>query len=136
MVNLRIAANMLTRTINPNVSATVRICTGYQDAPGARRTPTYADPVPVTIQIQALTRRDVEHLSSLNISNAVWSCYSNLQLTPVDRKTQTGGDLVKFADPVSGSLDTWLVVALLEGWSTAGWCRVALVKQLDAANGG
>ena len=135
MVNLRLAANMLTQRVNPNVSATVRICTGYQDAPGARRTATYADPVPVTIQIQALSRRDVEHLSSLNISNAKWSCYSNLQLNPADRKTQTGGDLVKFVDPVSGSLDTWMVVEMLEGWSTAGWCRVALVKQLDPVNG-
>lgn len=132
-LNLRAAANVLTSTVNGNVSATVRISTGYTPAPGAKRVPAYAAPVPVKVQVQALTRRDIEHLDSFNISGAIWSCFANIQLTPLDRKSQTGGDLVRFTDPASGTADTWLVVALLEGWSTAGWCRVALCKQLDAA---
>lgn len=128
-INLRALANLATSAVNSNVSATVRVCTGWTDAPGARREPAYAEPAPVTIQLQALSRKDIEHLDSLNISNAVWSCFANMQLTPTDRKRQSGGDLLQFTDPATGTLDTWLVVAMLEGWP--GWSRVALCKQLD-----
>lgn len=134
MVNLRAAANVLTSAVNPNVSATVRVGTGWTNAPGARRIAAYAPAAPLTVQLQALSRRDVEHLSSLNITDAVWSCYANLQLTPLDRKTGTPGDLITFTDPQSRQTDSWLVTAVLEGWSTAGWCRVALTKQLGDVN--
>lgn len=133
MVNLRTIANRATSGVNPNVSASVQICNGYSTGGGLRRTATYAAPITVIVQVQALSKKDVEHLDSLNITNAERSCYSNIQLTAVDRKTQSGGDLVTYMDPVARTMDTWLVVAVLEGWSTAGWSRVALAKQLDGA---
>lgn len=126
-MNLRQIANRATSGINPNVAASVQICTGYTTGSGLRRDPSYAPPAPLTIQMQALSKKEVEHLDAMGISNAVRAAYANLQLTAADRKMQSGGDLV------TAMGDVYLVTAVLEGWTTAGWCKVALTKQTDAA---
>lgn len=131
MVNVRAVANRACSGVNPNVLASVRICTGYTLGAGYKSTASYADPVDRVVQVQALSKADVKHLDSLDISNAKVACYANMQLTPADRKKQSGGDLVTFTDPSDGSRNVWLVVAVLEGWTTVGWSRVALCKQID-----
>ena len=123
-MNLRNIANRATTAINPNVSATVRISTGYTTGPSGKQVPSYADPVPATIQQQALTKKEIEHLDSMNLSNAQVALYANLQLTGVDRTKGSGGDLVTIGS------DTFLVTAVLEGWTTAGWCKVAATRQM------
>lgn len=123
-MNLRGIANRLTTAINPNVSATVKVCTGYATSASGKRTPTYADPVVIKVQQQALTKKEIEHLDSMNLSNAQVALYANLQLTGVDRTKGSGGDLVTIGS------DTFLVTAVLEGWTTAGWCKVAATRQM------
>ena len=124
-MNLRALANAATRTVNPNVSATVRPSTGYTTASNGKQQPTYADPISLTIQAQALSKREIEHLDSMNLSNATISLYADAQLTGVDRVRQSGGDLVTFGG------DTWLVIAVLEDWTlTSGWCKVAVARQM------
>jgi hypothetical protein len=130
-MNVRDRANRLTQRINPNLTASLRVCIGYTTGTGLKRVPNYAPAVPCVVQIQALTKGDVRHLDGLNITNAERACFANVQLTPVDRKSQSGGDLLTFTDPVTNRADVWLVTAILESWSTAGWCKVALTKQLD-----
>ena len=125
-MNLRALANGLTSGINPNVTATVKISTGFGMDAAHRQVPTYADPVPIIVQPQALSQREIEHLDSLNISNVTRAVYANIQLSGVDRKTQSGGDLLYFNSAV------WLVVAVLERWSASGWTKVALQAQMDA----
>lgn len=128
MVNLRAAANAATSTINPNLAAVARICTGYapgNHASGYKQVPAYAADAPVAVQVQALTKKEIEHLDALNISTAERAVYASLQLTGVDRTTKTGGDLLLFEGA------TWLVLAVLEGWTTAGWCKVAVQRQMD-----
>ena len=126
-MNLRGVANCLTRAINPNVTAQVFVCAGYQTNAAGRQVATYMAAVPVTVQAQALTKRDLEHLASLNISDSVRPVYVNQQLTGVDRVQQSGGDILDMSD------GRWLVTAVLEGWTTAGWCKVALTRQIDTA---
>lgn len=124
MVNLRNIANRATRSINPNITAIARICTGYTTAANGKQAPTYAPDTTITIQAQALTKHEIEHLDSLNISNADRAVYANMQLTGVDRTTQSGGDLLVFEGA------TWLVIAVLEGWPTSSWSKVAVRRQL------
>lgn len=123
-MNVRGLANRLTQAVNPNVSASIEICTGYSTDAAYHRAPTYAAPVTAQVQMQALTKKELEHLDALNISNAHASLYADMQLTPVDRVKQTGGDLITIAG------DKWLVVALLEGWTGSGWCKVAVSRQI------
>ena len=128
-MNLRAIANAATRSVNPNVSAVARICTGYATGDDGVRVPTYAPDAPVTIQAQSLTKREIEHLDSLNISNADRAIYANLQLTGVDRTKQSGGDLLLFEGAV------WLVIASLEQWpSSGGWGKYALRRQMDTVS--
>ncbi len=132
-MNVRAIANRATRGINPNIAATVRVCTGYTTAANGKQVPAYVPPVPVTIQAQALAKKEVEHLDSMNLSNATRAIYADTQLTGVDRITRSGGDIVSFADPTgpfAGIVYDWLVIAVLEDWSTAGWCKVALAEQM------
>lgn len=123
-MNLRAIANRSTSGVNPNVSATVQVSTGYTTASNGKQAPSYAAPAPAVVQRQALTKKEVEHLDSLNLSNATVAFYANLQLSGVDRTTGSGGDLI-----TTGG-ETFLVIAVLEGWTTAGWCKVAAARQM------
>jgi hypothetical protein len=126
-VNLRALANVATRGVNPNIAASLLVSTGYSTAPNGKQQPAYAPPVPVTLQAQALSKKEVEHLDSMNLSNATRAVYANRSLTGVDRVKQSGGDLLAFGG------EKWLVIAVLEDWSlTAGWCKVAIARQKDA----
>lgn len=123
-MNIRALANRATTRINPNVSATVLVSTGYATADSGKRTPTYADPVAARIQMQALSKKEIEHLDALNFSNATAAVYADMQLSGIDRVTGSGGDLVTIGS------DTWLVIAVLEGWTGAGWCKAAVARQM------
>lgn len=123
-MNLRAIANRATSSINPNVTAVALVSTGATTSASGKQLPSYAAPVPVQIQTQALTKKEIEHLDSMNFSNATLAIYSNLQLTGVDRTRNSGGDLLTFDG------ETWLVVAVLEAWRV-GWCKVAAARQLS-----
>ena len=125
-MNLNALANRLTAGINPNVTATLRVSTGYTTDAAYRQVPSYADPVDITVQVQALTKKEIEHFDSMNFSNAVLSVYANRQLTGVDRTKGSGGDLLTI------DAESWLVIAVLEGWTGAGWCKAALARQMPA----
>lgn len=134
-MNLRGIANRATRAVNPNIAGLALISTGYATGANGKQVASYAPPVPVTIQAQALTKKEVEHLDNLNISNAVRAIYSSLQLSGVDRVTKSGGDIVRFADPMgsqAGVVFDWLVVATLEEWGSAGWGKYAVSRQAVA----
>lgn len=126
MVNLRAIANRSTSRINPNLTFELRSYAGYAINPDGTTAPSYAPKRYVVGQVQALGKKDIEHLSSLNVSNCERMVYVNAQLQATDRKAQTGGDLLTFEGAV------WLVAAIMEGWTTAGWCRAALIRQMDA----
>jgi hypothetical protein len=76
----------------------------------------------------------LQHLNNLNISNGQASVYANTQLSSVDRPSQSGADKIVFgtdaATPENLRGQTWLVVALLEGWATAGWSKAAITSQM------
>lgn len=124
-MNLRAIANRATSTVNPNVTATLRASTGYTTAASGKPVPTYAAPETLVVQMQSLTKRDLDHLAELNISDATRAVFANRQLTGADRRDQSGGDLLDLPD------GTFLVTAVLQDWTpTAGWCKVAVTRQL------
>ena len=134
MMNVRGLANGATKAINPNLTATLKRSTGFTTTGSGKQVPTYASDAPITLQVQALTQKELEHLDRLNISNGQASVYANTQLSSVDRPTQSGGDIIVFgtdpATPVALQGQTWLVVALLEGWVGSGWCKAAITSQM------
>lgn len=135
-MNLRGVANRATQRINPNITAQAKVCTGYTTAGTGKRTPSYADPVNIIVQIQALSKKEIEHLDALNISGTETAAYVDMQLTAVDRVKQSGGDLIVIGSaatiPPQLRGTTWLVTAVLEGWTVSGWCKVGLTRQMPA----
>lgn len=130
-MNLRGIANALTQAVNPNISASLQVCIGNVTAADFSREPLYAPAVDCIVQAQSLTKKEIEHLDALNLSNATQAVYANVQLTGVDRVEQSGGDLLTYADPMTGNVRVWLVIAVLEAWG-GEWCKVAVAKQTDA----
>ncbi|MEN2711430.1 hypothetical protein [Sphingomonas sp. VL_57B] len=135
-MNLRAIANRATSGINPNIPATISVSIGAVTATNGKRIPAYAAPAVMAVQVQALEKEEIKHLDSLNISNAQASVYVDMQLSGADRTTGSGGDLISFGTgidvpaPLRGQ--TWLVVAVLEGWVTGSWCKAAITRQMPA----
>lgn len=133
-MNVRGLANRATSRINPNLPASLKRSTGWATAATGKRANTYAGPVAITVQVQALTKEDVRHLDALNLSDCEIAVYASAQLHAIERTTGKGGDLLVFgsgsAIPADLQDTTWLVTAILEGWVTAGWSRAALTRQM------
>jgi hypothetical protein len=121
-MNLRGIANGVTSSVNPNVPLVVQISTGYTTAANGQRSPSYAAPVTVQGQVQALSNKEIQHLDALNIQDARNAIYVNGQLNGLVREENMGGDLI--TDPAG---NVWLVAIVLENWPD--WCKVAVVRQ-------
>lgn len=122
-MNLRAIANRYTSGINPNLTIQYRRYEGYDIGSNGKPIVTYAQPAPLVVQVQSLTKAEVQHLDTMNLSSCERAAYANGQLQAFDRLNQTGGDMLYFEGR------WWKVMAILEGWTTAGWCRVALTGQ-------
>jgi hypothetical protein len=112
--------------VNPIVLATVEKYTGSVQGSDYKQSPAYAEPENVTIQVQPLSSDDLVQISGLNIQGEKKAFYSSMRLRASSRPDQLGGDLVTLPDATK-----WLVVHELEDWSaTAGWCKIAVKRQL------
>ena len=122
-MDLRGIANGVTTAVNPNKTVTVLRSKGYTVGAGRKQVPSYAAPVSGPGQIQALDANDIKQLDGLNIQGTIRAIYLRGALAGVVRPDGTGGDLVQ----IDGQ--NWLVVKVLEGWST--WTKAAIVLQGD-----
>lgn len=120
-MDLRSIANSVSSTVNPNISVTVRRSTGFTIGTGRKQVPTYAADATGPAQMQALDGKDLKQLDGLNIQGTIRALYLRGALAGVIRPDSTGGDLV-----LIGS-ETWLVVKVLESWST--WTKAAIALQ-------
>jgi hypothetical protein len=112
--------------VNPEILCSIQQSTGYTKNAAFEQVPSYAAPVNnVSIQKQATTAADLRHLDALNIQGNLCTVYLEGAQYPVERITQTGGDLFTFNG------QTWLVVAVLEMW--ADWCKLVLCQQKNPA---
>lgn len=112
--------------VNPLLPASVQISTGYSTAADGTRTPQYAAPVTAQAQIQALTFRDLQQISGLNLNGQRRAIYLGGELDATVRAKMKGGDLITLAnnDPSDG---VYLVALVLEQWPD--WCKVAATLQ-------
>lgn len=110
--------------VNPMLTVSLQHSTGYTSNADFTRTPTYATTT-LQGQVQALTARELEQMSGLNLQGQKQAIYVNGQLEGVSRPDGAGGDLLTLPD---GSV--WLVGIVLEDWSrTANWSKAGIVRQ-------
>lgn len=130
-MNLQNIAAGIVSAVNPQQPASVYLSTGPGPTqPDGSRTPTYDHPFTVSAQIQPLGTGDLRKLDALNIQGSNEKIYINGELRGIERVNRLGGDLV-----VLKTGETYLIKAVLEGWTNVGWCCVAVVLQDDAKVG-
>ncbi|HCB2886493.1 TPA: hypothetical protein SCR51_004870 [Citrobacter freundii] len=122
-MNLHKISNSLIRSVNPNITATVRRYAGFTVGPGRSRVPSYHPDESITIQFQPLTKGDLQHVDGLNMQVLFKSIHVNGSFYSVNREMQKGGDLFI----VDGQ--TWLVIEPLELWPD--WSRLLVCLQVD-----
>lgn len=120
-MDLRSVANGIASTVNPNIPVSVKRSTGYTMGAGRAQVPSYAAPVAGYAQMQALDAIDLKQLDGMNIQGTIRALYLRGALAGVIRPDGVGGDIVTIA------AQDWLVVKVLESWST--WTKVAIVLQ-------
>ncbi|WP_176048152.1 hypothetical protein [Burkholderia sp. BCC1644] len=117
-------------TVNPFVPVTLQQSAGYTTAADGSRTPTYSVS-PQSVQVQALSAKEIQHLDGLNIQGVMRKAYLNGDWRGVYRATNQGGDLMQFAAaagvPASLQGTTWKVVQVFETWPD--WCALAIQLQ-------
>lgn len=115
--------------VNPYVGATLLASTGYTMALDRSQVPTYAAPVPVTVQKQALSAKELAQVDGLNIQGEMTAFYARIPMRGVVRAESKGGDIIQL-DAVYGvsPVERWLVVQILEEWPD--YCKVAACRQL------
>ena len=129
-MNLHAIVSSAISVINPPFIGSVKVSTGYTVAADFTQVPAYTTVGGVSMQVQALTGREIEHLDSLNIQGIMRSVYLNGQIQGINRSVGRGGDILLIPTGLSGATpDVWLVVAVLEAWDADGWTKVAVVLQ-------
>ncbi len=120
-MNLRGVANSLTSAINPNIVGTVQQSTGYTTGPDFKQIPSYIS-YPATLQVQALSTKELQQLDSLNIQGNIRKVFLNGDWNGIVRPSGTGGDLIVFNN------QNWKIALVIEQWPD--WTSCAVVQQL------
>lgn len=112
-------------TVNPFVPISIQLSTGQTTNADGSRTPSYADPIIASAQVQELTSRDLSQLQGLNLQMSQKAIYISGTLNGVVRVTREGGDLITFEDGT-----VWLTTTVLEQWPD--WVKVSVTLQNDS----
>jgi hypothetical protein len=124
-MNLHGLVGPVISVVNPLLTVSVQVSTGFTTTASGNRTPTYAPAVSVAAQVQPLSWRDLQQLEGLNLQGVRKAIYLNGEIDGLVRQTSQGGDVITFPDGT-----VWLVVMILEGWNiTAGFTKAAIVQQ-------
>jgi hypothetical protein len=121
-MNLHAIVSNGVNVVNPFVPLVVQVSLGYTTSADGSRAPSYAQPVPVMGQVQALEYRDILQLESLNIQGQQRAIYIRGEVDGLVRPSKKGGDLITTPD---GRI--WLVTLVLEYWPD--WCKAAVTLQ-------
>jgi hypothetical protein len=126
-MNLHAIVGPIIGAVNPPILGTIKSSTGYSTAADGTRTSTYTTTAGVSLQVQALSAKDLAHLDSLNIQNVTRKVWINSSVQGVNRATGKGGDLLIFGG------QTWLVTIVFETWDADGpWSSVGVTEQNGA----
>lgn len=122
-MNLHKISNSAIRRVNPNISAILKKYAGKTYGPGRVPIPTYLPDQNVIIQLQPISRGDMQHVDGLNLQGLAKVIYVNGNYFSVQRELEQGGDIFV----IDGR--EWLVVEPLELWPN--WCRLIAVLQVS-----
>lgn len=115
--------------VNPPVTGTLKVSTGYLTASNGKRIPQYGTFPGLALQVQPLSASDLKQLDALNIQGVERAVYMNGNIAGLDRQAGRGGDILTWGTPPT----TWLVTAVIEPWDANGWTKVGVTQQTAPA---
>lgn len=130
-MNLHAIVSPSIAAINPMIIGSVAVSTGDTVDANYKPVPGYTIVTGIPMQVQALDGWQLQHVESLNLQGTVRAVYLNGAIEGLNRFAGKGGDLLKFADPITAITDYWLVEHVIEPWNSAGWCKVVCTLQTD-----
>lgn len=90
--------------------------------------PIYWAPEPLTVDVQAASGQDLQHVDNLNMQGVYRKIYLRGNAQGIVRTDMKGGDLFYFPQVKGGALCRWLVASVPETWSD--WSCVIVCLQL------
>ncbi len=118
--------------VNPLITASLKASTGFTQDASYAQVPSYAAPVNISVQCQALTYADLRQLDGLNIQGERRALYMpGPSWQQVSRVDVQGGDLARFPEYPGAAEKVWLLVHVLEKWPD--WVKVAVTLQNEDA---
>jgi hypothetical protein len=125
-MNLHAIVSGAIGAVNPPMAGSLKRSAGYTTDANYSQVPIYEYAENLMFQVQALTWKDLQQLSGINIEGEQRAMYVNGQMQGVSRPGAQGGDLVTLCNGT-----VWLVTKVLEDWSyTDCWCKVAVTRQM------
>jgi len=112
-------------SVNPHILGTYLASSGYVTGAPGKRTPSYAAPVSVRLQVQPLTYKDLVQVEGLNLNGTRRALYIYDRADGVVRSLLKGGDLFEITTPPNAG--TWLIALMLEQWPD--WAKAAVTLQ-------
>jgi hypothetical protein len=126
-VNLHGIVAPYVAAVNPLLPVVVQVSTGSTIGADGTRAPTYST-IDLVAQVQALTFRDLQQISGLNLQGTRRAIYLFGDIEGIVRSTVKGGDIITFPDS-----SIWLVAMCLENWGADGtsdvWTKVVATLQ-------
>lgn len=120
-MNLQGVTAGIVSAVNPAALIQVQRSTGYTTNPDGTQVPTYAAPITVAAQVQALTYTDLTQIQGLNIQGERRAVYINGRTDAIIRGNREGGDLITWNGII------WLNAHVLEYWPD--WCKFVITRQ-------
>lgn len=129
-MNLHLAVRGVIPQVNPDIPATWKRNNGtYATSLDGNRTPGY-DIIPVVIQVQAASGKDIERLNFLGIQGVFRKIYDYGNKQGIVRPDGKGGDFLLFPQVPGAPVQSWKITNVNETWPD--WSAVFVVLQNDA----
>lgn len=122
-MNLHGIASGAISAVNPMTTCQFYKSSGNTSNADFSNTPSYDAPVELSVQQQAMSQRDLQHMAMLNIQGVFTKFWLTGSSYAVNRVTQQGGDKL-----VDASGRTWMVQEVMEIWPD--WCSVVATLQV------
>ncbi|REF28687.1 hypothetical protein BDD26_3637 [Xenorhabdus cabanillasii] len=126
MINVRAIANSLITTVNPNITAVLRVNDGYDIARSGKQVPKYSVHE-ISVQLQSLSTQDLEHLGVINQQGQFIYAYARGQISAIRRSKGKGSDRMRFMAYGEDEESEWNVTQVIESYPT--WVKVLLWRQ-------
>ena len=122
-IRVRKIANSMTSAVNENVSAVVKISTGYTVSPSGKQEQSYIS-VNRTLQLQSMESDALDHFGFGNKQGVFMSVYVDGMIGIIDRMDETGTSVIETQRYGDTRISTWQVEKIAESYND--WVKLII----------